>query len=99
MQHHQPCVPSYSTLLQLRHPNILAFKDSIEVQEKGQQVLYLVTEAVRPLITVLKELHLSGQHRWDQHTWTNSSSRSSSWRGAISRRGSTAASCTPWHLA
>ncbi len=52
--------------LQLRHPNILAFKDSIEVQEKGQQVLYLVTEAVRPLITVLKELNLSGKHRWAQ---------------------------------
>lgn len=49
--------------LQLRHPNILAFKDSIEVQEKGQHVVYLVTEAVRPLITVLKELNLSGKHR------------------------------------
>jgi hypothetical protein len=49
--------------VQLRHPNILAFKDSIEVQEKGQQVVYLVTEAVRPLITVLKELNLSGKHR------------------------------------
>lgn len=50
-------------LRMLRHPNILAFKDSIEVQEKGQQVLYLVTEAVRPLITVLKELDLAGKHR------------------------------------
>jgi hypothetical protein len=33
------------------------------VQEKGQHVIYLVTEAVRPLITVLKELNLSGKHR------------------------------------
>lgn len=49
--------------MQLRHPNILAFKDSIEVQEKGQQVLYLVTEAVRPLSTVLRELNLTGKHR------------------------------------
>lgn len=48
---------------QLRHPNILAFKDSLEVQEKGQQVVYLVTEAVSPLSTLLKELDLSGKHR------------------------------------
>jgi SCY1-like protein 1 len=51
-------------LLQLRHPNVLAFKDSLEVQEKGQTVLYLVTEAVRPLAMVLQELHLSGHHRY-----------------------------------
>lgn len=56
-------VPVPPVSLQLRHPNILAFKDSIEVQEKGQHVIYLVTEAVRPLITVLKELNLSGKHR------------------------------------
>lgn len=58
--------PPASLLLasaQLRHPNILAFKDSVEVQEKGQHVLYVVTEAVRPLSTVLAELALSGQHR------------------------------------
>eukprot|EP00882_Tetradesmus_deserticola_P024416 GHRQ01026682.1.p2 GENE.GHRQ01026682.1~~GHRQ01026682.1.p2 ORF type:complete len:135 (+),score=28.82 GHRQ01026682.1:290-694(+) len=50
-------------LKMLRHPNVLAFKDSLEVQEKGQTVLYLITEAVRPLATVLQELDLSGQHR------------------------------------
>jgi hypothetical protein len=49
--------------VQLRHPNVLAFKDSLELQEKGQTVLYLVTEAVRPLAMVLKELDISGQHR------------------------------------
>lgn len=56
-------VPCAAIPLQLRHPNILAVKDSIEVQEKGQHVIYIVTEAVRPLITVLKELNLSGKHR------------------------------------
>eukprot|EP00882_Tetradesmus_deserticola_P030191 GHRQ01033880.1.p1 GENE.GHRQ01033880.1~~GHRQ01033880.1.p1 ORF type:complete len:309 (+),score=103.12 GHRQ01033880.1:290-1216(+) len=50
-------------LKMLRHPNVLAFKDSLEVQEKGQTVLYLITGAVRPLATVLQELDLSGQHR------------------------------------
>jgi hypothetical protein len=62
---------------QLRHPNILAFKDSIEVQEKGQQVLYLVTEAVRPLIAVLKELDLAGKHRQASSAAVCAGSRSS----------------------
>jgi SCY1-like protein 1 len=57
------------TLLQLRHPNVLAFKDSLEVQEKGQTVLYLVTEAVRPLAMVLQELDLSGHHRHVTACW------------------------------
>eukprot|EP00967_Tisochrysis_lutea_P056792 scaffold71829_cov15-Tisochrysis_lutea.AAC.1 len=47
---------------QLRHPNILAFKDSAEVQEKGATVIYLVTQPVRSLKTVLEELDLQGQH-------------------------------------
>jgi len=38
------------------------------VQEKGQHVVYLVTEAVRPLSTVLRELNLSGKHRYAIHT-------------------------------
>ncbi|WIA22885.1 hypothetical protein OEZ86_009825 [Tetradesmus obliquus] len=50
-------------LKMLRHPNVLAFKDSLEVQEKGMTVLYLVTEAVRPLAMVMQELDLSGHHR------------------------------------
>ncbi len=49
--------------LQLKHPNVLAFRDSAEVQEKGQTVIYLVTQAVKPLKVVLEELNLSGQHR------------------------------------
>lgn len=48
---------------QLRHPNILAFKESVETQEKGSTVIYLVTQPVRPLKTVLEELDLQGQHR------------------------------------
>lgn len=69
---------AWCVTLQLRHPNILAFKDSIEVQEKGQQVVYLVTEAVRPLITVLKDLNLAGKHRQARSVCdgTHSSSRS-----------------------
>ncbi|KAF5836824.1 kinase-like domain-containing protein [Dunaliella salina] len=50
-------------LKMLRHPNILAFKDSAEVQEKGATVIYLVTQPVRSLKTVLEELDLQGQHR------------------------------------
>lgn len=49
---------------QLRHPNVLSFKDTLEVQEKAGTTIYLVTEPVRPLAMVLKELDLSGQHRW-----------------------------------
>lgn len=51
-------------LLQLRHPNVLAYKDSTELQEKGQTVLYLVTQPVKPLKLVLDELNLSGQQRY-----------------------------------
>ncbi len=53
-------------LKMLRHPNLLAFKDSYEATEKGQAVLYLVTVPVRPLKEVLAELDLQGQHRCDR---------------------------------
>ena len=36
----------------LRHPNVLVFKESVEVEERGETVLYLVTEAVTPLAEV-----------------------------------------------
>ncbi len=59
------CTPSLlRPLPQLRHPNILAFKDSAETTEKGATVITLVTEPVKPLKDVLKELGLEGQHRW-----------------------------------
>ena len=40
----------------LRHPAVLQFKDSVEVEEKGEAVLYLVTEAVTPLAEVLRSM-------------------------------------------
>ncbi len=49
--------------MQLRHPNVLNYKDSMEVQEKGCTVICLVTEPVKPLKSVLQELDLHGQHR------------------------------------
>ncbi|GBF94506.1 hypothetical protein Rsub_07040 [Raphidocelis subcapitata] len=50
-------------LKMLRHPNILTYKDSLELPERGGVTLYLVTEAVKPLAKALEELALSGQHR------------------------------------
>ena len=37
---------------------MLAYKDSAEVQERGATVVYLVTEAAKPLLNVLEELDL-----------------------------------------
>lgn len=50
-------------LKMLRHPNLLAFKESSETTEKGTTVIYLVTEPVKPLKDVLNELDIEGQHR------------------------------------
>jgi SCY1-like protein 1 len=50
---------------QMRHPNILAFKDTVEVEERGESVIYLVTEAVKPLLHVISELNLEGTQRCD----------------------------------
>lgn len=50
-------------LLQLRHPNVLAYKDSAEVQERNTTVVYLVTEAAQPLINILEELDLPPAHK------------------------------------
>ena len=51
--------------MQLRHPHVLQFKDSIEVDgdKPGSVTLYLVTEPVQPLSTVLQELRLDGSQR------------------------------------
>jgi SCY1-like protein 1 len=51
-------------LKMVRHPNILQFKESQEIVEKGATVIYLVTQPVKPLKLVLEELNLSGQHRY-----------------------------------
>jgi SCY1-like protein 1 len=50
--------------VQLRHPNILAYKDSCETTERGATVIYLVTQAVRPLKLVLDQLDLEGQTKY-----------------------------------
>ena len=43
---------------QLRHPNVLQFKDTAEVEERGETVIYLVTEAVAPLVDHLQRLDI-----------------------------------------
>lgn len=45
-------------LVQLRHPNILQFKDTAEVEERGETVIYLVTEACTPLADHLQRLDI-----------------------------------------
>ncbi|GMH33401.1 hypothetical protein BSKO_01235 [Bryopsis sp. KO-2023] len=47
----------------LRHPNVVTFKDTVEIEEKGSVTVYLVTEPVQPLKLVLDELTLSEEHR------------------------------------
>ena len=49
--------------MQLRHPNVLAFKDTAEVEEKGETVIYLITEPVKPLADILEDLDISGSAR------------------------------------
>lgn len=57
-----------------RHPGVLGFKDSVEVEEKGEAVLYLITEPVTPLVEVLRGMAVSMQGwqgctaRW--HAWS-----------------------------
>ena len=48
---------------QVRHPNILAFKDTAELDERGETVIYLVTEPVTPLATILSQLDIEGSAR------------------------------------
>ena len=49
--------------MQVRHPNVLAFKFTSEVDEKGETVISLVTEAVKPLKHVLDTLDLDQSSR------------------------------------
>ena len=55
--------PIKAIWMQLRHPNILAFKDTAEVEEKGETVIYLVTEPCKPLADALEELDMTGSAR------------------------------------
>ena len=52
---------------QVRHPNILAFKDTLELEEKHETVIYVVTEPVTPLEELLAELDVQGEARCDAH--------------------------------
>jgi hypothetical protein len=51
-------------IVQVRHPNVLALRDTIEVEEKGLTSIYIITEPVTPLIDVLEELDVAGPARW-----------------------------------
>uniref|UniRef100_A0A061S498 SCY1-like protein 1 n=1 Tax=Tetraselmis sp. GSL018 TaxID=582737 RepID=A0A061S498_9CHLO len=53
-------------LRMMRHPNVLSFKTSIEVEERSEIVVYIVTEPVKPLLQVMTDLNLEGMQR-DQY--------------------------------
>ena len=42
--------------MQVKHPNILSFRDTHEAEERGETVIYLVTEPATPLLPTLEEL-------------------------------------------
>ena len=48
---------------QLRHPNVLQFRDTVELEERGETVIYVVTEPVTPLAVHLASLDLQGPQR------------------------------------
>ena len=50
-------------LKMLRHPNILRYIDTLEIQERGQHVVYLVTEQVSSLDETLGSVVLSMGHK------------------------------------
>mmetsp|Transcript_22045 Transcript_22045/g.61184 ORF Transcript_22045/g.61184 Transcript_22045/m.61184 type:complete len:774 (-) Transcript_22045:119-2440(-) len=50
----------------MRHPNMLSFKDTAEVEERNETVIYIVTEPVKPLKLVLDDLALEGTQK-DQY--------------------------------
>ncbi|CAL8461727.1 g1258 [Coccomyxa elongata] len=47
----------------VRHPNVLALRDTLEIEEKGTTSIFIITEPVTPLIDVLEELELAGNAR------------------------------------
>jgi SCY1-like protein 1 len=49
--------------VQVRHPNILALKDTLEVEDKGMTTLYIITEPVTPLAYILREVSIEGPAR------------------------------------
>lgn len=65
--------------VQVRHPNILALKDTMEVEDKGLTTLYIITEPVTPLAEILKEREIEGPARWVCACW----GETCSWPGAL----------------
>ena len=63
---------SRSVKAQVRHPNILAFKDTLEMEEKHETVIYVVTEPVTPLEELLAELDVQGEARCAAHVTQSS---------------------------
>ena len=54
------CMPA---VVQLRHPNILQFKETAELEERGETAIYLVTEACTPLADHLQHLDIQVCHQ------------------------------------
>ena len=49
--------------MQVRHPNILALKNALELEDKGVTTLYIITEPVTPLGEILREVSMEGPAR------------------------------------
>jgi hypothetical protein len=58
---HQP-VSIAPCPVQLRHPNVLQFKDAAEMEVRGETVILLVTEFVTPLQEHLNSLDIQVFH-------------------------------------
>lgn len=56
-------LPPTLVSLQLRHPSVLTFKDTVEVEERGETVIYLMTESVTPAAEVIKTVNVKGPER------------------------------------
>lgn len=68
------CSPedTHFAFLQVRHPNILSFLHSTEVETHDgsttKVTIYIVTEPVMPLSEKIKELGLDGKQRYAYQT-------------------------------
>lgn len=69
------CIDCAVVLLffQVRHPNILSFLHSTEIETydagSPKVTIYIVTEPVMPLSEKIKELGLEGTQRYQLHYW------------------------------
>lgn len=72
---------------QVRHPNVLAFKDMLEVEDKHEVTIYVVTEPVTPLAETLAELDVQGEARCAASRPDSSSCVQSGWQAADNQEG------------